>query len=86
MHGSMSSRVTSCVQAAGASCWSAARAFFFSYANRLTRFVVAEYDRERESLLRQSEQRRMFLVREVMAGREVDADASATTCRSITSE
>jgi hypothetical protein len=49
--------------------------FFFAYANRLTRFAVAEYDRERESLLRQSEQRRMFLVREVLAGREVDADA-----------
>jgi hypothetical protein len=49
--------------------------FFFAYANRLTRFVVAEYGRERESLLRRSEQRRMFLVREVLAGREVDAEA-----------
>jgi PucR-like helix-turn-helix protein/diguanylate cyclase with GGDEF domain len=49
--------------------------FFFAYANRLTRFVVAEYGRERESLLRQSEQRRMFLVREVLAGRGVAADA-----------
>jgi hypothetical protein len=49
--------------------------FFFAYANRLTRFVVGEYDRERESLLRRSEQRRMFLVREVLAGRDVDAEA-----------
>jgi DNA-binding PucR family transcriptional regulator len=49
--------------------------FFFAYANRLTRFVVREYDDERESLLRQSEQRRMFLVREVLAGRDVDAGA-----------
>ena len=49
--------------------------FFFDYANRLTRFVVAEYDGERESLLRQTEQRRMFLVREVLAGRDAGADA-----------
>ena len=49
--------------------------FLFAYADRLTRFVVAEYGRERESELRQSEQRRMFLVREVLAGREVDAAA-----------
>ena len=48
--------------------------FFFAYANRLTRFVVAEYSGERESLLRQSEQRRTFLVRELLAGRDVDAE------------
>jgi DNA-binding PucR family transcriptional regulator len=49
--------------------------FLFEYANRLTRFVIAEYGGERESLLRQTEQRRIFLVREVLAGREVDAEA-----------
>lgn len=49
--------------------------FLFAYANRLTGFVVGEYARERESLLRESEQRRMFLVREVLAGREAAVDA-----------
>jgi PucR C-terminal helix-turn-helix domain/GGDEF-like domain len=49
--------------------------FLFAYADRLTRFVVAEYADERESALRQSEQRRMFLVREVLAGRDVHAKA-----------
>lgn len=49
--------------------------FFFAYANRLTRFVVAEYNSARESLVRRSEQRRMFLVRELLAGREIDAEA-----------
>jgi DNA-binding PucR family transcriptional regulator len=47
--------------------------FFFAYANRLTRFVVAEYESEHEKLLRQSEQRRAFLVRELLAGRDIDA-------------
>lgn len=49
--------------------------FFFAYANRLTRFVVAEYNNARESLVRRSEQRRMFLVRELLAGRDIDAEA-----------
>lgn len=49
--------------------------FFFAYANRLTRFAVAEYNSARESLVRQSEQRRMFLVRELLAGRDIDAEA-----------
>jgi DNA-binding PucR family transcriptional regulator len=49
--------------------------FFFEYANRLTRLVVAEYESERGSLLRRSEQRRSFLVRELLAGRSVDVDA-----------
>jgi DNA-binding PucR family transcriptional regulator len=47
--------------------------FFFAYANRLTRFVVAEYESEHENLLRRSEQRRAFLVRELLAGRDIDA-------------
>ena len=49
--------------------------FFFEYANRLTRFVVAEYTSEHGSLLRRTEQRRMFLVRELLAGRDVGTDA-----------
>ena len=49
--------------------------FFFDYANRLTRLVVAEYESERGSLLRRTEQRRAFLVREVLAGRNIDAEA-----------
>jgi PucR C-terminal helix-turn-helix domain len=49
--------------------------FFFDYANRITRLVVAEYESERGSVLRRSEQRRAFLVRELLAGRNVDFDA-----------
>lgn len=49
--------------------------FFFDYANRLTRLVVAEYESERGSLLRRTEQRRAFLVRELLAGRDIGSEA-----------
>jgi DNA-binding PucR family transcriptional regulator len=49
--------------------------FFFDYANRLTRLVVAEYESERGSLLRRTEQRRAFLVRELLAGRDTGVEA-----------
>ena len=47
--------------------------FFFDYADRLSRFVTDEYTQERDRLLRSQEQRRVHLVRELLAGQDVDA-------------
>jgi PucR C-terminal helix-turn-helix domain len=47
--------------------------FFFEYADRLSELAAAEYSQEREVVLRNSEQRRMHLVRELIEGHEVDA-------------
>lgn len=49
--------------------------FFFAYADRMSRWVAEEYTAERDRLLRGREQRRVNLVRELLAGRDVDAGA-----------
>lgn len=46
--------------------------FFFAYADRLSAFVTEEYTQERDRLLRSQEQRRVHLVRELLAARDVD--------------
>jgi GGDEF-like domain/PucR C-terminal helix-turn-helix domain len=48
-------------------------AFFFAYADRMLQMVTAEYTRERERLLRSTEQRRFHLVRELLDGTPVDS-------------
>lgn len=47
--------------------------FFFAYADRMSRWVSQEYMAERDRMLRGREQRRVNLVRELLAGRDVDA-------------
>ncbi len=47
--------------------------FFFAYANRMSRWATEEYTAERDRMLRSREQRRVNLVRELLAGRNVDA-------------
>ncbi|HEV2999379.1 MAG TPA: helix-turn-helix domain-containing protein [Solirubrobacteraceae bacterium] len=49
--------------------------FFFAYANRMTRFAIEEYTRERERLLRGREQHRVVLVRDLLDGRSVGPGA-----------
>lgn len=49
--------------------------FFFAYVSRLSGFVTDEYTRERDLLLRDREQRRAHLVRELLEGARVDAEA-----------
>lgn len=49
--------------------------FFFAYADRMSRFATELYTDERERLLQSREQRRVQLVRELLEGGEVDADA-----------
>ncbi len=49
--------------------------YLFDYANRISTFVTAEYVRERDLLLQSHEQRRVNLVRELLAGAEVDSGA-----------
>ena len=49
--------------------------FFFEYADRMCRFATEHYTDERERSVRSAEQRRVHLVREVLDGREVAADA-----------
>jgi len=46
-------------------------AFFFAYADRMIQMVSDEYARERERLLRSTEQRRFHLVRELLDGAPV---------------
>ncbi len=48
--------------------------FFFAYATRLSRLTLEEYTRERDLLLRDREHRRMALVGDLLAGRDVPAD------------
>lgn len=50
-------------------------AFFFAYADRMIRMVSDEYARERELLLRSSEQRRFHLVRELLDGAQLDSSS-----------
>jgi hypothetical protein len=50
-------------------------AFFFAYADRMVQMVSDEYSRERERLLRSSEQRRVHLVRELLDGAQIDGSA-----------
>ena len=47
--------------------------FFFAYADRMSRWATEEYTAERDRMLRGREQRRVNLVRELLAGRNVDA-------------
>ena len=47
-------------------------AFFFAYTDRMLQMVTEEYSRERERLLRSTEQRRFHLVRELLDGKPVD--------------
>ena len=47
--------------------------FFFAYADRMSRWATEEYMAERDRMLRGREQRRVNLVRELLAGRNVDA-------------
>ena len=47
--------------------------FFFAYADRMSRWATEEYTAERDRMLRGREQRRVNLVRELLAGRDVDA-------------
>ena len=49
--------------------------FFFAYADAISNFVTEEYMRERDRLVVGREQRRVNLVREVLAGMDVDAGA-----------
>jgi DNA-binding PucR family transcriptional regulator len=49
--------------------------FFFDYADRMCRFATELYTDERERGLRNREQRRVHLVREVLDGRDVAPDA-----------
>jgi hypothetical protein len=53
----------------------AAGAFFFAYADRLSDLVTQVYTREREQLLRGTEQRRMQAVARLLDGQDADADA-----------
>jgi hypothetical protein len=48
-------------------------AFFFAYTDRMVQMVTEEYARERERLLRSTEQRRFHLVRELLDGTPVDS-------------
>jgi hypothetical protein len=47
--------------------------FFFAYADRMSRWAAEEYMAERDRMLRGREQRRVNLVRELLAGRNLDA-------------
>jgi hypothetical protein len=47
--------------------------FMFSYVDRCSAWVQAEYARERERVLRSEEQRRTLLVRDILEGRAGDA-------------
>lgn len=46
--------------------------FFFAYAGRISRLAADEYTRERDRLVRGREQRRMHVVGQLLAGRDVD--------------
>lgn len=48
--------------------------FFFAYATRLSRLTMDEYTRERDLLMRDREHRRMALVGDLLAAREVPAN------------
>jgi PucR C-terminal helix-turn-helix domain/GGDEF-like domain len=47
--------------------------FFFAYADRMSRWATEEYMAERDRMLRGREQRRVNLVRELLAGQNMDA-------------
>lgn len=49
--------------------------FFFAYATHLSRLTLGEYTVERDRLVRHHEQRRVSLVGELLAGREVAVEA-----------
>lgn len=49
--------------------------FFFAYADQMAQWMAREYTAERDRMLRSTEQRRVNLVRDLLAGREVDSDA-----------
>lgn len=46
--------------------------FFFAYAGRVSRLAADEYTRERDRLVRGREQRRMHVVGQLLAGRDVE--------------
>jgi hypothetical protein len=47
-------------------------AFFFAYADQLSGFVTEVFTQERDAMLRDREQRRMYLVRELLGGGSVE--------------